>query len=476
MTELAPGGQEKNNNYNNETIAAIATPLGNGGVGIVRISGPQAEEVLRQLFFSPRLPQRLTSHHLYYGQVRDAQGRLLDQGLGVLMRGPASYTGEDVAELQLHGGLRLLQEVLSACLAAGARLATPGEFTLRAYLNDRLDLAQAEAVADLIAAKTLPAAQLAAAQLAGALSQAVERLEEELYRLYGEITVAVDFPEETEEAAPEQLLARLQALIEHIETGLLKNCRQGRLAREGVRAVLLGRVNVGKSSLLNALLGVERAIVTPLAGTTRDLIEESLDLQGQALVLVDTAGLREGEAMDQAELLGQERSREQLSRAQLALVVLDGSRPGPDPAELELLRQTQDRGLAVINKTDAASAPMLRQLCRAVAEIYDEKNIICISCKSGAGLEQLTQAIGARLGRADGEAVSALVSKARHEQALRRTAAALRQCCQGLEQGLPLDLAAIDISEALHSLGQISGKTVSEAVLEDIFSHFCLGK
>ncbi|WP_028586116.1 tRNA uridine-5-carboxymethylaminomethyl(34) synthesis GTPase MnmE [Desulfocurvus vexinensis] len=339
-----------------DTIAAIATPPGCGGVGIVRVSGPGARAVGQELFESSRpgfagfLPYRL--HH---GWVRDAAGRRLDEVLAAFMPGPGSYTGEDVLELQGHGGPAVLRAVLGAALACGARMAEPGEFTYRAFCNGRMDLTQAEAVAELIAAPTAAGAALAQARLAGGLGRSVAALRARLEELRAQLCVAVDFPDdEVECLAPEAFEAGVRAVGAEL-AGLVRGFERGRVWREGVLCVLAGRVNAGKSSLMNALLGRERAIVTDIPGTTRDWIEEALDLEGLPVRLVDTAGLREtGDAVERA---GLERGRELVQRADVVLLVVDRTRPlaGEDQALASELGP--GRVLAVLNKTDLAGEP-----------------------------------------------------------------------------------------------------------------------
>ena len=458
-----------------DTIAAIATPLGSGGIGIVRVSGPAACEVLDRLFRGRKTADDMESHRLYLGDVRDGEGRLLDRALAVIMRAPASYTGEDVAEFQLHGGAKVLGAVLSAALAAGARLATPGEFTLRAFLNGKLDLSQAEAVADLIAAKTPRASRLAASQLTGGLGRAVGEIEQELTAIYGAVVVGVDFPDDADAAQPEETRQALLGLIDRIR-GLLAGAGLSRVCREGVRAALVGQVNAGKSSLLNALLNAERAIVTDLPGTTRDVLEETLDLDGVPLLLADTAGLREEERADAAEKQGMARSRQQADAAQLVLAVIDGGR-GCGEEDLRLLEQAGSRALALVNKCDLLSEAEIAALRRKLALYLPEEDIVTLSAKSGAGLADLRQALRRRvLAGIDGEADSPLVANARQEQALRRAAGLMQQCADALAAGEEVDVAAVDLDEALTALGEISGRTASEQVLDHIFSHFCLGK
>lgn len=467
---------QTNNTTANDTIAAIATPLGSGGIGIVRVSGPEAPAILGRLFRGALPPAAMESHRLYLGDVVDEQGVLLDRALAVLMRAPRSYTGEDVAELQLHGGPRVLSAALAAALACGARLATPGEFTLRAYLAGKLDLSQAEAVADLIAAKTPRASKLAAGQLQGALGRAVAEIERELTAIYGAVTVGVDFPDDADAADPEETRQALVRLASHIRKDVLSGAGLSRVVKEGVRAALVGRVNAGKSSLLNALLDQERAIVTALPGTTRDVLEESVDLEGVPLILADTAGLRDEGQADEAEQLGMARSRDRADTAQLVLVVTDGVL-GITPEDDKLLREAGERALLLINKCDLLSEAEIAERRRRAADFVPEEDVICLSAKSGAGLDELKAALRGRvLAGLDSEADSPLVANARQEQALLRAAGLMESCAEAIAAGEMLDVAAVDISEALDFLGEISGRTASEEVLQHIFENFCLGK
>jgi len=457
-----------------DTIAAIATPLGNGGIGILRISGPESGEILRRVFRGGSDPLS-QPRRLILGDVQDARGNVLDRCLGVWMPGPHSYTGEDVAELQCHGGLRLLRLLLDALLEAGARLAEPGEFTLRAFLNGRMDLSQAEAVLDLIQAKTPTGAQLATAQLRGALSQPLSELEEGLTRLRAGMTVAADFPEDADAPPEDQVLADLDFLLNEIER-LLENAAQGQLYREGIRVVLAGAANAGKSSLLNRLLAQDRAIVTEQAGTTRDVISESIDLGGLPVLLTDTAGLREQEDLDQAEQIGIARSRTAISQAQLLLLVVDSQSPGEELPEL--LRQTEGQPrLLLLNKIDAASPARLEETARLCGELAPDTRQIPLSAASGEGLPELRAAILEAVSlSADQEQASPLVINGRHSQELRLARENLLAAEATIRSGLPLDLAGVDLEEAAWHLGQISGSQAGDGLLDAIFSRFCLGK
>ena len=331
-------------------------------------------------------------------------------------------------------------------------------------------------MADLIAAKTPRASRLAAGQLQGALGRAVAEIERELTAIYGAVIVGVDFPDDADAADPEETREALVRLADHIRRDILSGAGLSRVVKEGVRAALVGRVNAGKSSLLNALLAEERAIVTAIPGTTRDVLEESVDLEGVPLVLADTAGLRDEACADEAEQLGMERSRCTADTAQLVLVVTDGVL-GVTPEDAELLRQAGGRALLLINKCDLLSEAEISERRRRGCAYVAEEDVICLSAKSGAGLDRLKEALRRRvLAGLDSEAASPLVANARREQALLRAAERLESCAEAIAQGQMLDVAAVDIGEALDFLGEISGHTASEEVLQHIFANFCLGK
>ncbi len=466
-------------NRTNETIGAVATPLGRGGVGIVRISGPAAGQVLAALLHLPE--QELAARQprqLYLNRVYGRDGSLLDQALTVLMPGPHSYTGEDVAELQCHGGPKVVEAVLQQALVCGCRLATPGEFTLRAFLNGRLDLAQAEAVADLIEAKTPKGVGMAAGQLQGVLSAHINRMEEQITLLLAEITVGVDFPDDADAPDGAALLPGLLAILAEVER-LCAQAPLGRIYREGVKAVLAGPVNAGKSSLLNALLGEERAIVSASPGTTRDLIEEYLDLDGVPLLLCDTAGLRQSEALCEPERIGIGKSRDALAASQLLLLTTDITEADAGLSALTpLLAETAGRSrLLLLNKADAATQTQIDLGMQAYLPHFPKEDILPVSAKTGLGLPALIAALRRKaLADCDGEQGSQLVNNARHQQALLQAAGFLRQAAASLEEGLPVDLITIDLENAAQALAQISGKSVGEEVLDSIFSRFCLGK
>lgn len=452
------------------TIAAIATPLGEGGIAIIRISGPDsmavADAVFRPAGARAPTPSKAATHTVHYGHVHDARG-VVDEVLLTVLRAPRTYTREDTVEIACHGGVLLTRQVLATVLAAGARLAEPGEFTQRAFLNGRIDLAQAEAVADLIQARTDIAARTAQEQLAGRLSQRVDQLREDLMRTLAHVEAHIDFPDE--DIAPDTrdgLLRRLEQGIVFMDE-LLRTARDGQILRRGVRAAIVGAPNAGKSSLLNQLLGHERAIVSPIAGTTRDTIEETASIRGIPVVFVDTAGLRA--AGDAIEEEGIRRSKQAMGRAELVLHVLDASSPlDPQDAALAAEAVSTPR-LTVLNKVD-----LPRQL--DLPATWPGQRVE-ISCRTGQGIESLQEAIVALVwtGAVSPDTVHISIN-ARHQDALRRARESTERARDALRAEVSLELIAIDLRVAANAVGEIVGKTTTDDLLDAIFSQFCLGK
>jgi tRNA modification GTPase len=454
----------------NDTIAAISTPLGEGGLAVVRLSGRDAFAVGDRCFRpAGQSSQPLASaptHTIQFGRIVHG-GRMVDEVLVAVMRAPRTFTREDVAEISCHGGLLPAKLVLDAVLASGARLAEPGEFTKRAFLNGRIDLAQAEAVADIIHARTELALAAANEQLAGRLSQRIHRLREELMHTLAHVEAHLDFPEE--DIAPdtrEALQARLERGLAFMDE-LLATAAEGQILRRGVRVAIVGRPNVGKSSLLNQLLGRDRAITSPIPGTTRDTIEETTNIRGLPVVLVDTAGLRE--AGDAIEEEGIRRSREALARAELVLHVLDAAEPLVAADEAFLREFAATRRLLVLNKADRPRRLALPAELAAVA--------VEISCLSGAGLEALKDALKERIwsGEIRAEMLQVMINS-RHQDALRRARGATEATLGALRQNLSLDLVAVDLRIAVNAVGEVVGRTATEDLLDSIFGQFCLGK
>lgn len=442
-----------------DTIAAIATAPGQGGVGIVRISGAQAEQVLMQVF-RPGKAAPLTSHMLTYGHVMDG-AEAVDECMAVLMRAPRSYTREDVAELQLHGGTYLCQRVLALCLQNGARLAEPGEFTRRAFLNGRIDLSQAEAVMGLISAQGEQARRAALRQLEGGASSFIRQAAEELYDLQAGIAACIDFPEEiSEEEAAVNLRPRMLALADTLDNACDE--RAARIVSSGLNVALCGRPNVGKSSLLNALLGEERAIVTDVPGTTRDMVTGDMTLGGSMIHLTDTAG--QHDTSDPVERLGVERARRAAAQADVVLAVLDGS-AAPTEDDLALLAQLKGLNAALIlNKADLPA----RLSPEEAAALLPGAKVLSLSALAPASLQPLRTFLTEQAAVSD----HMTLTQPRHLEAARRAASHLRQAA---EADL-LDLAAIDLQSAQAALGEITGDQVEERLLDRVFSQFCVGK
>lgn len=452
-----------------DTIIAPATPPGEGGVAILRLSGPRAEEYLSR-FFRPsgrgRAP--FESHFLQHGRIETAGGDLVDEVLAVVMRRPRSFTREDVAEVHCHGGPQVVRRLLDLFLAAGARLARPGEFTLRAFLNGRFDLTQAEAVIDVIRASSETACRLALRQLEGRLSREVRGFREEIVDLLALVEAYIDFPDEDIELPHRELLGTAASRCKGGIDRLLANFDAGRTLREGLAVLILGRPNVGKSSLLNALLGETRAIVTDIPGTTRDTIEETLTLAGIPLRLIDTAGIRT--TFDPVEGEGVRRAREKAATADLVLLAIDGSRSLQEEDRLALEACGPSRTLLVVNKTDL---PQTR-----LPSPFSELPAVHVSARTGAGMEVLVREMVARVTGGAGveQFDSVLISDRRHQEALVRAREAIDRFESGLGAEEAPEYLAIDLRQALLAIGEVTGETTPDEVLDRIFSRFCIGK
>lgn len=466
-----------------DTIAAVAAGGGApSAIGVIRISGPDCSAVCGRVFRSARPFGELEARRMVLGEMLDREGRVLDRGLAVRFPGPRSYTGEDSAEFHCHGSPVVLREVLAALLAAGARQAGPGEFTKRAFLNGRMDLTQAEAVADLIGAETAAAARNAAAQLDGGLRRALEPIQEALLDVTSRFYAVVDYPDEdVEDAGPEEIAAALRRAEEGL-TALLATCRRGRVLKKGVRTAIVGLPNAGKSSLLNALAGYERAIVTGVPGTTRDTVEESVLCGGVLLRLIDTAGLRETE--DEVERLGVERSRRAMEEAELILLVRDGAAAArPENREhreaeallLSRVAQTGKPWLCIESKYDL-TAPHAFSMGLIGEDANSPAACLCVSSVTGYGLDRLEEAVAALFPAGDPGEAGSLLTDGRQEDAARRAREAVRRGLGALEGGLTPDAALTDAEEALDAVGELTGRTAREEIVERIFSRFCVGK
>ncbi len=466
-----------------DTIAAIAAGGGApSAIGVVRISGPDCFAACGRVFRSARPFGELEARRMVLGEFLDREGRVLDRGLAVRFPGPRSYTGEDSAEFHCHGSPVVLREVLAALFAAGARQAGPGEFTKRAFLNGRLDLTQAEAVIDLIDAETAAAARNAAAQLDGGLRRALEPIQEALLDITSRFYAVVDYPDEDiQDAGPEEIAAALRQAGDAL-TALLSTCKRGKVLKRGVRTAIVGLPNAGKSSLLNALAGYERAIVTDIPGTTRDTVEESVLCGGVLLRLIDTAGLRETE--DQVEKLGMERSRRAMEEAELILLVRDGAAEDcPEnrahwEAEALLLNQVARTGkpwLCVESKCDL-TGPHAFSVGLIQKDANNPAACLCVSSVTGYGLDKLENAVAALFPAGDPGEAGSLLTDQRQEEAADRARAAVRRALEALENGLTPDAALTDAEEALDAIGELTGRTAKEEIVERIFSRFCVGK
>lgn len=439
-----------------ETIAAISTPAGEGAIALIRISGPEAIETADHVFRGKQKPSEFASHVQHLGHVVEGE-RVVDQVMLAVHRAPHSYTGEDLVEISCHGGVVVTANVLAACLGAGARHARPGEFTERAYLNGKLDLTQAEAVMDLIRAQTDLAARSATEQLQGRLGHAIGTVRDQLVQLLAQIEAAIDFPEEG--IAPEggaQLTTRLDTIRAGIDR-LLATEEQGRILRDGVRVVIYGATNAGKSSLLNRLLGYERAIVSHIPGTTRDTIEEVINLRGIPVRLLDTAGLRE--TSDELERAGMERTEKSLGKADLVLHVVDGS--APKPREFPA-RDSAAREILLLNKSDLPEHSDWAG-CHALR----------ISCLREEGLAGLAESILREIGAQHVTAESGVAINARHRDCLRR---ALEHCDRARGVIAAPELAAIDLRAALNAVTEVIALESDDAILDSLFAQFCIGK
>jgi tRNA modification GTPase len=458
--------------YHHDTIAAISTPVGAGGIGIVKISGPDALKIASMLFRPAASdPRPLSSHRICHGTILDPQDcTVIDEVLITFMHAPRSYTREDVVEINCHSGLTVLKKVLGMVMRCGARPAEPGEFTKRAFLNGRIDLAQAEAVIDIIEAKTEASLKIASAQLDGRLSHNLHALRDELIDIAAHLEAAIDFPEEDiDPADTRDMERRLTGIVEKLQS-LSATYHEGKLYRLGVRTTIVGKPNVGKSSLLNALLGEDRALVTPVPGTTRDVIQETIIILGVPLLLQDTAGLHSGS--DEIEKMGMDLTRARLAEAELILFIIDGSRELDERDRAIMAELTGRKVLAVINKDDLPPAVKREQ----IEDLFPGTSV-AISARHGSGLDHLKELIHhtVLLFPHDSSA-DTIITSARHQDALDRTAAAVSSAHRAIHDSLAPELVAVDLHAALQALGDITGETTTEDILERIFASFCIGK
>lgn len=457
---------------NDPTIAAIATPPGPGGIGVIRMSGDRSLEILRRIFTPKNEKKGFTSHHLSYGMINDpATGQMVDEVLAVYMASPATYTREDVVEIHCHGSFLILQQVLALLIGSGASLAGPGEFTKRAFLNGRIDLTRAEAVMELLDASTTAKLDMARNQLGGGLYEQIMAIRQALIVCRGIIEVAIDFPDEDAEILDAETMGRdlLVQVITPLEQ-LIRAAERGQVFREGVSVVILGRPNVGKSSLLNGLLREDRAIVTSVPGTTRDTIEEVLDIKGLPVRIVDTAGIREHAG--EVEEIGINRAKAKLKQADFVIFLIDGS-GGITPEDHVLRKLVAGKPvLFAVNKID-----IMEYEPADFADFCGDQPSFGISAKQHAGIEELENGLYSLVtGGGEWDPGHGVVPNVRHRQALETGVLAARRVLDGLNLALSADLLAVDVQDVLDCLGDIIGETTTEDVLDVIFEQFCLGK
>ncbi|MFZ9588241.1 MAG: tRNA uridine-5-carboxymethylaminomethyl(34) synthesis GTPase MnmE [Chitinophagaceae bacterium] len=452
----------------NDIIVALATPQGVGAIGVIRLSGKGSIELIDQLFVSKKLVDQ-PANTLHVGLLMDGEVKL-DEVVVSLFKGPRSYTGEDVVEISCHGSSFILQQIISTCIRRGARLATPGEFTLRAFLHGKMDLVQAEAVADLIASGTKAAQETALNQVRGGFSHVLSQLREELIKFSALIELELDFSQEDVEFADRRSLIDLLNRISITVNELLESFQLGNVIKNGVSVAIIGKPNAGKSTLLNALLKENRAIVSAIAGTTRDTIEEILNIDGILFRLIDTAGIREG--ADEIEAIGVEKSKEKMRNADLVLYLFDATtETNTTLAEVvNELKQTAKQWLLVGNKVDE------QQMLESKLVYFGVNDALYISAKEGKGLNAVRAALVEKVTHGAINTEQTIVTNARHYQALEKVALSIVAIQRGIDQQLPGDLLAIDIRQCLHYLGEITGQISNEDQLDFIFSKFCIGK
>lgn len=457
--------------YQLDTIAAISTALGEGAIGIVRMSGPEAIEYANQLFREKDLNQ-VASHTIHYGHIYREDQSIIDEVMITVLKAPKTYTREDIIEINCHGGLVAVQEVLEACLYQGARLAQPGEFTKRAFLNGRLDLSQAEALMDLIQAKTAKSMSASMSQLSGSLSSKIKHLRNEMLQTLAQVEVTIDYPEydDVEELSNKALCQTALVVKDEIDK-LLNEASNGQLLREGVKTVIVGRPNVGKSSLLNRLTGREKAIVTNIAGTTRDTIEELISIRGIPLLLIDTAGIRDTNEI--VEQIGVNKSRQMVNEADLIILMFDQSQ-ALSSMDLELIDLTKDKKrIVLLNKQDLKSGLDIDKLKEAIVGT----SLIETSLMTDEGIYEMENQIESLFnkGAIESQDVNYLLNT-RHTNLLKQAIRSLDAVIEASQMGVPVDLIQIDFTQAWDYLGEITGESVQDELLDKLFSQFCLGK
>ena len=457
-----------------DTIAAISTPPGEGGIGVVRLSGDEALEIAEKVYKqgNKRLSDQ-PSHTIHYGNLYNPKtDEKIDEVMVTIMKAPKTYTREDIVEINTHGGVLVTNKVLQTILAAGARLAEPGEFTKRAFLNGRIDLSQAEAVMDVIRAKTDSAMHNAISQLDGNLSNLISEIRQEILQTLAQVEVNIDYPEYDDvEEMTSKLMQEKAAEVKAQVEGILETAQQGKILRDGLATAIIGRPNVGKSSLLNAFAREDKAIVTEIAGTTRDVIEEFVNIKGVPLKLIDTAGIRETD--DVVERIGVSRSKKAIGEAELVLLVFDQSEKLTDE-DFEMMRLTENKErIIILNKMDLKQELNVDNLLDKV----DPKSVISVSVAENSGIQEVENAIvNLFFAGKTGEKDATYISNIRHISLLEQAVDALDEVVGGIEMGMPVDLVQIDLTRAWDALGEVTGESVQDELITQLFSQFCLGK
>ena len=452
-----------------DTIAAISTPKGEGGIAIIRISGDKSFEILDKIFVKKNPNANLGFYKLNYGFIKDGE-KTVDEVMAVRLKAPKSYTCEDIVEINCHGGTLVSEKVLELVLRNGARHAESGEFTKRAFMNGRIDLSQAEAVMDIIQGKTEKSVSLSLDQLRGDLRDKVNQFKKALLDITAHVNVVLDYPEEgIDDPLPAELRNNLEKVYEEANR-LIDSYDTGKKIKEGIKTVIVGKPNVGKSTLLNALLHEERAIVTHVPGTTRDVIEEIINIKGVPLVLVDTAGIRKTD--DIVENIGVEKSKQFIGKADLVLLVLDASKEleNEDIEVINQIKENKKKVIVLLNKIDLNKKINL--------EGHNLENIVEISAKDNIGIEDMQEKIYSYIVEEDVENSSEklIITNIRHKTALEKTKDAIKNIFETIDMGLPMDLISVDLKEALDSLSEITGEISSEDILDHVFGNFCVGK
>lgn len=453
-----------------KTVAAISTAPGIGGIAVIRMSGNRACEIADTIFFGKKKLSDVPTHTVHYGAIKNSGGEKLDEVLVTVMRAPHTFTGEDVVEISTHGGVVAPREVLNALIHAGAYPAGAGEFTKRAFLNGKLDLSQAEAVIDIINSTNELSQRNALSQLEGSLSKEIRKIRDRLVHLLAQMQVIIDYPDEDLEDVTISDIREISVSCKKDVEVLLKTADNGKILRDGIKTVIVGKPNVGKSSILNSMARRERAIVTDIAGTTRDIIEEYVSVSGIPLILTDTAGIRETE--NPVEKIGVEKSRQSIEEADLIIAVIDGSGL-LDDEDREVLAATRDKKrIILINKTDLGHSKYKEAVIAKAAE----SPVLEVSALTGDGFNLLADEIKNMYNLGDITRSGAVITNLRHKAALNEAALALGRAVNAVDSGMPSDIVSIDLSIAVDNLGEITGESVSELVVSEIFHRFCVGK